>query len=123
MTEKRNPHVEYEHALELEKRSLATGAVACAREALRIACEVDAGRIPRGRAEVVLSGLLSLDPRQVARLLDAKLEPSDGSNQVPLVTAIQQVITGTGSADEMRAALKAALDAFWAKAPPVSGEA
>lgn len=112
-----------EHVAEIEKRTAATGAVACAREALRIAVEVDAGRLPRGRAEAVLTGPLGFAHQTARILLDAKPETPSTASQVPLVTAIQQAITGTGTADEMRSALKAALDAFWAKAPPVSGEA
>lgn len=102
-----------EHVAEIEKRTVATGAVACAREALRIASEVDRGRIPRGRAEAVLVGPLGFAHQVAKALLDAKPEPPKAANQVPLVTSIQQVISGAGSADEIRDKLKDALDAFW----------
>lgn len=105
-----------EHYAEIERRTVATGAVACSREALRIAVEVDAGHIPRGRAEVILTGLLGIGPPDAKRFLDSKPEPSapaNGASQVPLVTAIQQAIATIGSADKMRGVLQEALDSYW----------
>jgi hypothetical protein len=117
MNEPRDPYRNYEQQREIERRTVATGAVACAREALRIVAEVDAGRLPRGRAAALLNGCLGMHEIAARHLLDSKPEPTPVTapmSEGPLVTVIQQVLAFTGPPQEAHAMLKKTLEDFQA---------